>query len=68
MHRFKVDGMSCGHCVAAVTRELQAADPAARVQVDLALGRVEVDSSLPDERLLAAIAEAGYRAQPVQGD
>jgi copper chaperone len=67
MRCFKVEGMSCGPCVAAVTRELQAADPAARVQVDLALGRVEVDSSLSDERLIVAIAEAGYLAQPEHG-
>ena len=67
MRCFKVEGMSCGHCVGAVTRELQAADPEARVQVDLALGRVEVDSSLSDERLIVAIAEAGYQARLEHG-
>lgn len=64
MHRFKVEGMSCGHCVAAVTREIQALDPAARVQVDLAAGRVEVDSTLTTEQLITQIDQAGYAAYP----
>lgn len=64
MHRFKVDGMTCGHCVAAVTREIIGGDAAACVQVNLATGRVEVESTLPDERLIALIEQAGYAARP----
>ncbi|PTT89539.1 copper resistance protein CopZ, partial [Pseudomonas sp. HMWF005] len=36
MQVFNVQGMSCGHCVNAITRAVQAKDPAASVRVDLA--------------------------------
>ena len=45
MHVLKVSGMSCGHCVRAITRAVQAGDPAAEVQVDLGAGEVRVDSA-----------------------
>lgn len=55
-----VKGMSCGHCVKAVTEAIRQRDPQAQVQVDLPSGRVEVISPLPREQLAAAIAEEGY--------
>jgi copper chaperone len=58
--RFEVQGMSCGHCVRAVTQALQRLDPQARVQVDLAHGRVEVESEQPREALARAIRDEGY--------
>ncbi|CDF86166.1 hypothetical protein PKB_4846 [Pseudomonas knackmussii B13] len=64
MHVFNVKGMSCGHCVRAVTQAIQARDAAAQVQVDLADGEVRVDSRLPEEALLEAIREEGYEAAP----
>ena len=42
---FQVEGMSCQHCVAAVTSAIREHDEAAQVQVDLAAGRVAVESS-----------------------
>jgi copper chaperone len=62
---FKVDGMSCQHCVAAVTNAIHEHDAAAQVQVDLASGRVVVDSAQPVDALTAAIDEAGYRVTAV---
>jgi copper chaperone len=64
MHTFQVEEMSCGHCVAAVTRAVHAVDAAAAVRVDLASKRVEIDSAADAVRLRAAIADAGY---PVAG-
>lgn len=64
MHVFNVKGMSCGHCVRAVTQAIQARDAAAQVQVDLADGEVRVDSRLPEEALLEAIRGEGYEAAP----
>ncbi|MEI7443850.1 MAG: cation transporter [Burkholderiales bacterium] len=58
--RFDVQGMTCAHCVKAVTRAVQAVDPAARVEVDLPTGRVAVDSGADRERLAAAIRDEGY--------
>ncbi|WP_207005633.1 heavy-metal-associated domain-containing protein [Trinickia mobilis] len=60
MIEFQVEGMSCQHCAAAVTKAIQAHDAAARVQVDLEQGRVAVESVQNASVLRAAIDEAGY--------
>ena len=57
---FHVDGMSCQHCVAAVTNAIREADASAHVQVDLTSGRVTVESAQAVEILKAAIDDAGY--------
>ncbi|AOE87606.1 heavy-metal-associated domain-containing protein [Pseudomonas sp. BN414] len=63
MQVFKVQGMSCGHCVRAITQAVQARDQAAEVQVDLAAGEVRVASRLAEEQVLEAIREEGYQAE-----
>lgn len=65
MPSFDVRGMSCGHCVKAVTTSIHEIDPAAKVDVDLASGRVEVDSSRPVDAIAKAIVDAGYEARPI---
>jgi len=57
-----VDGMTCQHCVAAVTSKLSELDGVTRVEVDLATGRVTVDSTRPLEvaAMIAAVEKAGY--------
>ncbi|HBX56245.1 heavy-metal-associated domain-containing protein [Pseudomonas sp. UBA2684] len=60
MQVFKVQGMSCGHCVRAITQAVQARDQAAEVQVDLAGGEVRVASRLSVEELTEAIRQEGY--------
>ncbi|MFZ0158791.1 MAG: heavy-metal-associated domain-containing protein [Kineosporiaceae bacterium] len=60
-----VSGMTCGHCVAAVTQELTALDGVQEVQVELVTDgastvTVTSDAPLPDDALRAAIDEAGY--------
>ncbi|PXW23333.1 heavy-metal-associated domain-containing protein [Paraburkholderia caballeronis] len=60
MIQFNVEGMSCQHCVAAVTRAIHERDAAAQVQVDLPAGRVSVESSQSADVLKAAIDDAGY--------
>jgi copper chaperone CopZ len=59
---YTVSGMTCAHCVQAVTGELSALPGVAEVQVDLASGAVTVTSEtpLPDDRVRAAVDEAGY--------
>ncbi|MBC5763792.1 cation transporter [Ramlibacter albus] len=57
---FQVQGMSCGHCVKAVTEAVKAVDPAAEVQVDLGSGKVDVQSTKEREALAEAIREEGY--------
>jgi len=63
MYTFDVSGMSCGHCAAAVTRSIHQLDPAAKVEVDLAQHRVDVQSQLARERLAEAIVDAGYEVR-----
>ncbi|MEX5684992.1 Copper chaperone CopZ [compost metagenome] len=60
MQVFNVQGMSCGHCVKAITQALQAKDPAASVRVDLAAKEVGVESALTAEQVIALISEEGY--------
>jgi copper chaperone len=62
---FLVNDMSCGHCVAAITRAVKAIDDAARVEVDLQRKRVRVEPASADaQAVMAAIAEAGYTPVP----
>ena len=60
MIEFQVEGMSCQHCVSAITQAVRAVDTEARVEVDLSAARVRVASSKPVETLTAAIEDAGY--------
>ncbi|MDH6139985.1 copper chaperone CopZ [Kitasatospora sp. GP30] len=59
---FEVTGMTCGHCVSSVTAELKKIAGVTEVAVDLATGKVTVDSTAPlnDTDVAAAIDEAGY--------
>lgn len=65
MQVLNVQGMTCGHCVKAVTRAVQEQDAQAKVEVDLAGKQVRVQSSLAVEQVLAAIREEGYQAEAV---
>ncbi|MGC5050987.1 heavy-metal-associated domain-containing protein [Micromonospora sp. DT48] len=59
---YQVQGMTCGHCVSAVSTEIGAIEGVQDVQVDLAAGRVTVTSDQPlsDDAVRAAVDEAGY--------
>ena len=60
MYNYQVKGMTCGHCVKAVTNALKEVDAKAEVSIDLEKGRVQVSSAAPTEKLSAAIVDAGY--------
>jgi copper chaperone len=65
MIAFRVDDMSCGHCVSTITKAVKAADKDARVQIDLATHRVEIEPAQADAQALSeAIKEAGYTPVP----
>ena len=59
---YTVTGMTCDHCVRAVTEEVSKLDGVQDVHVDLATGAVTVASTQPldDARVRAAVDEAGY--------
>ena len=60
MIEFQIPNMSCGHCVRAITEAVKSADPAAKVEIDLAARRVQVDTQLARDALVARLTEAGY--------
>ncbi|RKN23908.1 copper chaperone [Micromonospora musae] len=59
---YQVQGMTCGHCVSAVSAEVGAVAGVSDVQVDLATGQVTVTSDGPLETsaVRSAVDEAGY--------
>jgi len=59
---YTVVGMTCGHCVNAVTEEVSQVPGVTGVDVDLASGGLTVTSDAPvsDSAVLAAVEEAGY--------
>ncbi|MDG4764551.1 heavy metal-associated domain-containing protein [Solwaraspora sp. WMMD406] len=59
---YAVKGMTCGHCVQAVSGELSNLPGVRQVTVDLSAGTATVDSEQPLDRatVAAAIDEAGY--------
>ena len=59
---YTVVGMTCGHCVNAVTEEVAAVPGVTAVEVDLASGGLTVTSEAPvDETAVrAAVEKAGY--------
>ena len=60
MITLNVTGMTCGHCVKAVTAAIQAKDPTAKVVVDLADGTVKAATLLPRNVVSMAVEEEGY--------
>jgi copper chaperone len=67
MLRFKVEDMSCAHCVATIDRTVKDLDADARVECDLATKTVSVTTTLDPAAIQAALEEAGYEAVPIAG-
>lgn len=59
---YDVTGMTCDHCVRAVTTEVMALPGVRSVDVDLASGAVTIESEdiLDREQVRNAVDEAGY--------
>ncbi|MGI8694211.1 MAG: heavy-metal-associated domain-containing protein [Geodermatophilaceae bacterium] len=69
---YRVTGMTCGHCVAAVSEEIGNLAGVTGVEVDLVEGgestvRVTSDTPLDPERVREAVDEAGYELTVVSG-
>lgn len=64
----KVTGMSCEHCVRAVTNALKSAEGVSEASVDLKAGRavVEYEEGKTTPRALAnAVMDEGYTAEEI---
>lgn len=59
---YRVEGMTCDHCVNAVTDEITALPGVTRVDIELETGEVTVESAeeLARSSVAAAVVEAGY--------
>ncbi|WP_029145686.1 heavy-metal-associated domain-containing protein [Microbacterium luticocti] len=57
---YRVEGMTCNHCVQAVTREVQALAGVDQVAVDLQAKTVAVTGTASPDDIAGAVAEAGY--------
>jgi len=60
MLSLKVSGMTCGGCINAVTRAIQAQDPQAKVRVDLAGQTVDLETTLSLDLARQLITDAGF--------
>jgi len=60
---FRVEGMTCEHCVMTIKKALSAVEGVSRVDVSLSTGtvKVELDRDVPFEDLKKAVEEWGYR-------
>jgi len=61
----KIDGMSCGHCVAAVENSLKAISGVKSVMVDLDSGSAIVEGAVDIQVLISAVEQEGYEARVV---
>jgi copper chaperone len=67
MERLKMDieGMSCGHCVHAVTKALKELDGVAVENVSVGSATVSYDPGVTSvEQITRAVEDAGYDARP----
>lgn len=60
MYELQVEGMSCNHCVGAVTKSVLGVDAGAKVNVDLKSGLVRIESKQDIDTIKEAVADAGY--------
>jgi copper chaperone CopZ len=61
--KIQVTGMTCMHCVGAVTKALQAVAGVDKAEVSLAEKEAVVTGNADPEALVAAIKDEGYSAQ-----
>lgn len=66
MQVFEVKGMSCGHCVRAISKAIQQLDDNAQVDIDLGAGKMTVVSELPASEIIKVVFDEGYEAYEVK--
>jgi copper chaperone len=59
-----IEGMTCDHCQKAVKSALEGVDGVTAAEVDLETGRARVEGGADVTRLVAAVEDEGYRAEP----
>ncbi|WP_307364539.1 heavy-metal-associated domain-containing protein [Microbacterium murale] len=64
---YQVTGMTCGHCEMSVREEVSQVTGVQDIQVSAQTGKLVVSSAgdLDDDKILAAVEEAGYSAERI---
>lgn len=67
MIKLKIEGMTCGHCVAAVTQALESVPGTGKV-VEVSLDRAEavIDGAPDSAALIASLQKDGFRAELIE--
>ena len=60
MYEFKVQGMTCGHCVNTITSAVRNLDSKAKVTAEIKTQTVKIESSQDAKEVVARIEDAGY--------
>ncbi len=63
MVELQVEGMTCAHCVRAVSQAIERADPGASVTVDLASGLVRAETRLAAGVVAQLVVAEGYEVR-----
>jgi copper ion binding protein len=61
--KLNIDGMSCKHCVSAVTEAIKALSGVTKVKVDLKKKTADIvrDESVKLDDIISAVSEAGFK-------
>jgi copper chaperone len=63
MQTIKISGMSCQHCVRAVTKAIEGVDGVSKVSVSLEKGEATYEGSAQPEKVKEAVRKAGYESK-----
>ena len=58
--QFQIDNMTCGGCARSVTKAIHSVDPQAKVDIDLTLKRVTVESGADQSAVAAVLEDVGF--------
>ncbi|MCT4371290.1 heavy-metal-associated domain-containing protein [Yangia mangrovi] len=64
MSLYRVEDMSCGHCVATIKDTVAATEPMAKVACDLPSKTISITGASDEDAILQSLKVAGYAAVP----
>ncbi|MGE0175112.1 MAG: heavy-metal-associated domain-containing protein [Oligoflexales bacterium] len=67
MWELKTEGMTCNHCIKAITNAVKDIDDKAEVSADLTAQTIKIDSSRNLNDLIKSIEEQGYPIREKKG-
>jgi copper chaperone len=58
--QFQIDNMACGGCAKSVTKAIHSVDPQAKVEINLTMKRVNVESGADESSVVAVLQDVGF--------